>query len=184
MSFQEILETVKNYGNGIISKRILLIGLVIGSTLFFTDYMLVAALIILTVITPLALNHLGLKGLGIELVTLTTVIIGINFGPEAGAIAGFLLMATHMISGQFTGAYILWVIPSYAVAGFIAGTAGLEITVLGIALAVGMNVAFTALTMAVTPEAIRYFVPHAAGNIVFNALLFTQIAPQLLALTA
>ncbi len=184
MNFQEILETARDYTNGKISKKFLVVGLIAGATLFLTDYALVASLVMLSVITPLVLNHLNLKGLGIELVTLTTVIIGIKFGPGAGAVAGFLLMATHMISGQFTGAYILWVIPSYAAVGFIAGTVGIEITVLGIALTVAANVLFTALTMLVTPEGVKYFIPHAAGNILFNAVIFTQVAPQLLALTA
>lgn len=184
MNSKEILEKAKNYTNGKISKKFLAAGLIAGSALFLTDYVLVASLVMLSVVTPLALNHLNLKGLGIELVTLTTVIIGMEFGPKAGAIAGFLLMATHMISGQFTGAYILWVIPSYAAVGFVAGIAGLDIAALGVTLVVGANVLFTALTMVITPESVRYFAPHAAGNIVFNAVIFTQIAPQLLALTA
>ncbi len=184
MNIQDKLESAKNYTNGKISKKFLAAALLVGGALFLTDYAVVASLVMLSVITPLALNRLELKGLGIELVTLTTVVIGIKFGPESGAIAGLLLMATHMISGQFNGAYLLWVIPSYAGIGFVAGIAGMEIAMLGLALTVGANVLFTLLTMAVTPEGVKYFVPHAAGNILFNAVIFTQVAPQILALTA
>lgn len=179
----DIRENLGNFlENGYFRKLLLLLPLVAGVFLI-TDLMVISILAVLTVILPIFLNYAGIKMLGIELVTLTTVLTALQMGAEAGAIAGLVLMTAHMVAGQFSGAYILWVIPSYAVAGFIAGSVGVDITILGIGIAVVLNALFTALTSAISPPgALSGQIPHAIGNTVFNALLFMYVAPQLLAM--
>ena len=161
-------------------KKVLLILPIVAGFLFLTDFVVIAALAMLSMATPIALRRMGIKQLGIEFVTLTTVLVALTMGPEAGALAGFFLMAEHMIAGQYSGAYLIWVIPGYAAAGFIAGVVSLPVTALGIGIAIGLNTVFTALTALVTPDATPYFLPHAVGNVVFNAALFIYLAPQLL----
>jgi len=176
---RENLNTITE--NGIFRKLLLLLPIVAGVFLI-TDVAIISLLATFSVILPIFLNYAGIKMLGIELVTLTTVLTALQMGAEAGAIAGFVLMTAHMVAGQFSGPYILWVIPSYAIAGFVAGTVGLDITTLGIGIAVVLNTVFTAITSAISPQGLSRFIPHAIGNIVFNAVLFMYVAPQLLAM--
>jgi len=176
---RENLNAIKE--NGYFKKLLLLLPLV-AAVFLITDVIVISILAVSSIILPIFLNYAGIKMLGIELVTLTTVLTALQMGPEAGAIAGFVLMTAHMVAGQFSGAYILWVIPSYAVAGFIAGAVGLDITTLGIGIAVVLNTIFTAITSAISPQGLSAQIPHAIGNILFNAVLFLYIAPQLLAM--
>lgn len=175
-----LIENIKE--NGAVRKLLLILPIV-AAALIITDVIVISILAALCVIVPIFLNYMGIKMLGIELVTLTTVLTALQLGPEAGAVAGLVLMTAHMVAGQFSGAYILWVIPSYAVAGFIAGTINLDITTLGIGIAVILNSIFTSLTYLVSPsEALSGQIPHAVGNTIFNAVIFLYVAPQLLAM--
>lgn len=168
--------------NSIFRKLVLAIPLVAGIFLI-TDIIVISILAALAIITPIFLNYAGIKMLGIELVTLTTVLTALQMGAGAGAIAGLILMTAHMVAGQYSGVYLFWVIPSYAAAGFVAGTVSLDITVLGIGIAVVLNTVFTALTSIMSPpQALSAQIPHAVGNIVFNSILFLYLAPQLLAM--
>jgi hypothetical protein len=179
----EIRENLRDMMENGITKKLLLLLPLVAAAFLITDVIIISLLAALSIILPIFLNYAGIKMLGIELVTLTTVLTAIQMGPEAGAIAGFVLMTAHMVAGQFSGPYILWVIPSYAIAGFIAGTVNLEITVLGIGIAVVLNTVFTVLTYLVSPpEALSGQIPHAVGNTAFNAAIFLYVAPQLLAM--
>lgn len=163
-------------------RKLLLLVPLIGAVFMVTDLILISILAVTSIILPIFLNYAGIKMLGIELVTLTTVLTALQLGPEAGAIAGFVLMTAHMVAGQFSGAYILWVIPSYGVAGFVAGSAGIDITILGIGIAVILNSVFTGLTYIISPKGLSHFIPHAVGNVVLNSAIFIYVAPQLLAM--
>lgn len=163
-------------------RKLLLLVPLIAAVFVVTDLILISILAVTSIILPIFLNYAGIKMLGIELVTLTTVLTALQLGPEAGAIAGFALMTAHMVAGQFSGAYILWVIPSYGVAGFIAGSVGIDITILGIGIAVILNSIFTGLTYIISPKGLSHFIPHAVGNVVLNSAIFIYVAPQLLAM--
>lgn len=182
----DLSEIKKHFGKiseSNILKRIALILPLIAGVFVLTDIAIISILVTISIVLPIFLNYAGIKMLGIELVTLTTVLTALQLGPEAGAIMGFILMTEHMVAGQFSGAYILWVIPSYAVAGFVAGTVGLGITTIGIGIAVVLNTFFTALTSFISPPgALSGQIPHAVGNIVFNSVLFIYLAPQLMAM--
>lgn len=164
------------------SKKLLIIPLVVVGILVFSDLLVISSLVIISLITPVVIKKLGIKMLGIEFVTLTMVLIALEMGATAGALAGFGLMTAHMIAGQFSGAYLLWVIPSYTAAGFIAGTVDLPLTTLGIGLVAGLNILYTTLTAVMTPEGLPYQIPHALGNIAFNSFLFIYIAPYLVSI--
>lgn len=175
--FRQKIQSVTE--NGFFKKLLLVIPLA-AAALLITDFIIISILAVITIITPIFLNYMGIKMLGIELVTLTTVLIALQMGAEAGAVAGLALMTAHMVAGQYSGPYLLWVIPSYAVAGFVAGIADVGITTLGIGIAVVLNVIFTGLTSVISPKGLSQQLPHAVGNIVFNSILFLYLAPQLL----
>lgn len=178
---ERILSTVREIIHNRAIRRIFLVLPILAAAFIITDILIISLLAVLSIIVPVFLNHMGIKMLGIELVTLTTVLTALQIGSEAGAVAGLVLMAAHMVAGQFSGAYILWVIPSYAIAGFTAGMIGSNITMIGIGIAVTLNTVFTALTYIVSPpEALSGQIPHAVGNTVFNTLVFLYVAPWLL----
>lgn len=182
LDFPDIRENLTRITESGYFKKLLLLLPLVAGVFLITDVVVISVLAVSSMILPIFLNYAGIKMLGIELVTLTTVLTAIQIGPEAGAIAGFVLMTAHMVAGQFSGAYILWVIPSYAVAGFVAGSVNLGITTIGIGIALVLNTIFTALTSAISPQGLSGQIPHAFGNILFNAAVFVYIAPQLLAL--
>lgn len=178
----DIRENLKSITeNGYFKKLLMLLPLV-AAVFLITDVIIISILVVISIILPIFLKYAGIKMLGIELVTLTTVLTALQMGPEAGAIAGFVLMTAHMVAGQFSGAYILWVIPSYAIAGFVAGIAGTDITTIGIGIAFILNIVFTAITSVISPQGLSGQIPHAIGNTVFNAVIFMYIAPQLMAM--
>lgn len=180
-NLSDIKEKLQGTIDNSVTRKLVLFIPLIAAVFLLTDLVVISVLAVLSIITPIFLKYLGIKRLGIELVTLTTVLTALQLGPEAGAIAGLVLMTAHMVAGQFSGAYILWVIPSYAIAGFVAGIAGLDITTLGIGIAVVLNTLFTAITSFVSPpEALSAQIPHAVGNTVFNTVIFLYVAPQLL----
>ena len=163
-------------------RKLLLLVPMVAALFLVTDLILISILAVSSIILPIFLNYAGIKMLGIELVTLTTVLTALQLGPGAGAIAGFALMTAHMVAGQFSGAYILWVIPSYGIAGFVAGSVGVDITILGIGIAVVLNSVFTGLTYIISPKGLSHFIPHAVGNVIINSALFVYVAPYLFAM--
>ncbi len=115
--------------------------------------------------------------------TFTVILAGMVFGPVNGAIAGFVLVLLQMIVGQQMGVYVLWVVPSYAVAGAVAGILGPSAVVMtGIGITVALHVAFTIFTAIFTPGAVARYLPYAAGNVLVNILLFEFAAGPVLAL--
>jgi|GEM_PF-677170 hypothetical protein len=181
--FPDIAENFSNIAENKLFKKLLLVLPLIAAIFLITDLMVISILVVLSLITPIFVKYAGIKMLGIELVTLTTILTAVELGPELGAIVGLVLMTAHMIAGQFSGAYILWVIPGYAVAGFLAGTVNLDITTLGIGIAVVLNTVFTGITAYLSPPgALSGQIPHAVGNIIFNSMLFVYVAPALMSM--
>lgn len=166
--------------------RILILLVLAGATVFlFTSYVVTAALVAGVAVVSWSVNKAGIKQIGIELATLSTVLVGVTYGAVPGAVAGLGLVTLQLVAGQYTGSYIVWVIPSYAVTGFIAGFfSGMDIFVLGTALTVGMQSLFATLTsVTAAGELSRYF-PYAATNVIFNLFVFRYVAPLLLGLMA
>jgi hypothetical protein len=161
-------------------RIIAVVGLILF-TIFFRQYALAIILTLLTALTAALVNFFDLRMFGIELATFSTVIIAKTFGTTAGALAGLFLVLTIMVIGQQVGPYMLWVVPTYAVVGFLAGFLQLPITQLGIYLTIGMHVVFFGCTAIFTPKAISNIVTYGAGNILLNVALFTAVAPEVMA---
>lgn len=161
-------------------KRAVLFVALFVAAFLFRQYLVPVVLAILTALVAVSVNHFDLRFTGIELATFSTVVTGLLFGPAAGALGGLFYVLVQMILGQQTGVYMTWVVPSYAVAGFIAGAATIPVTQIGVYLTVGMHILFFTFTALVTPKGISKYLPYAVGNTLLNAALFTTMGPALL----
>ena len=116
-----------------------------------------------------------LKYMGIELVTLSTMLVGASYGPIIGGIYAFTLLLTHLVLGDYyIGVYLIWVLPEYVLLGVMSGVFASNLDSIGIAFVIGMNIMnliFTYLN-----ENDRFFkeLPYAIGNSLINSFLFVQ----------
>jgi len=143
----------------------------LGKIFFFFLIALVTILIavILGFVQPV-------KYLGIELVTLSTILVGVVYGPVLGGVYGFTILLTHLVLGRYyMGSYLMWVIPEYILLGVLSGIFGAEITgYLGVSFIIGMNFLNVIFTFLVENERFVKELPYAIGNSAINSLLFLQ----------
>jgi hypothetical protein len=147
-----------------------------------TKYVVTAALMVSVFLLAYTVNYLELWVLGIELATLTAVLIGAAFGPVIGALAGIIAVLGHLFGGQYMSIYVFWLVPSYAAAGYLAGTLNMPITQLGIAILFGLHAVFFAFMAVFDSEEIPVYIVYGALNIGFNIFLFQAVAPVLFGL--
>ncbi len=151
--------------------------------LFLTSYLVLGLLAVATLAVAWGVHYMNARWSGVELATFSTVLIGASMDPKTGAIAGFLLVTSQLVVGQWIGPYIFWVVPSYAVAGASAAVfSGVDIVTLGTSITVGLHVVFASMTAFTTPGRLGSYLPYAALNILFNFVLFNALATQVLAL--
>ncbi|MFB6190639.1 MAG: hypothetical protein ABEJ91_03640 [Candidatus Nanohaloarchaea archaeon] len=163
-------------------RYVALITLVAVGMVFFQEYFIGFLLVAATVTFGVLSKRAELNRLGLELATFSTVLAGYHFGPETGAVMGLILMLSQMLTGR-PGVYILWVIPTYAVAGYAAGFfSGTGIATLGTAIAAGMQVVFIFFTALLSRGRLGEYLQYAAFNFAFNLILFHAIGPLVLEL--
>lgn len=157
-------------------RAVLLVLLVAVPALFLTDYFALGILLVAPVVMAWLVKYAEIRWSGVELATFSTVMLGMAFGPRLGAILGLFVVTTQMIVGQWIGPYILWVIPSYAVAGAVAGLLSTTNPVtLGIGITIGIHAIFLVFTAFMTPGGLPKYTPYAIGNIIFNIILFQAV---------
>ena len=100
--------------------------------LLLQQLFVISFLIILSLSLSYSLGVWHIKGIGIELVFLTTIITGFAYGSIMALVVGFILITFHMIMSQHVSIYLLWVIPGYCVVGFLSGTTTMSIAYFGI----------------------------------------------------
>jgi len=120
------------------------------------------------------------KKIGVELVTFTTVLAGIVYGPVVGLALGAILVTTHLILTKSLGPYILYCIPMMGVVGFLAGTlnAG-DATTLGVALSLAYNLVTGGLGSVMMKDFFEELV-WSGTNFALNYVLFLKVAPIIL----
>ncbi len=165
---------------GLAGKLLGLAVVIAAGWLFARDYAIVALLVLFTGLVSWGTAKFGVKWTGIELATVSTVLIGTMFGPATGAVAGFFIIILQLSAGQYIGPYVLWVIPGYILAGFLPSILSGNIFTVGMTIIVGLQVLFSLMTFLVTPGGLSKYLPYAAGNVVFNFLAFSFLAPRLL----
>lgn len=115
-----------------------------------------------------------LKYLGIELVTLSTMFVGVVYGPVIGGIYGFVSLISHLIIGRYyTGTYLTWILPEYVAIGVLAGILKSAIIgPVGLFIIAGLNITNLVLTSLVESERVGKHFPYAIGNTIINSILF------------
>lgn len=150
-----------------------------------TEYMAIAFLILITVVVAWLVKILGLKWAGIETATFATVVTAAVTDTLTGAVAGFILITSQMAARQQFGVYILWVIPSYVIAGALTGYfQPSNIFQFGMGITVALHAVFMVLTGMKTPAALSNYVPYATINVGLNLVLFKFLASPLISVLA
>ncbi|MBI2547539.1 MAG: hypothetical protein HYW23_03780 [Candidatus Aenigmarchaeota archaeon] len=117
-----------------------------------------------------------LKYIGIELVTLSTMLVGVLYGPVIGGLYGITVLLTHFILGRYyLGPYLTWVVPEYVLLGVLCGILGRGVIgALGLTFTIGLNVVNLFLTFMMDRGVVGKELPYAVGNSLINSVLFAQ----------
>lgn len=141
-----------------------------------------AALLVSTGLLAYTIDWLEMWVYGIELATFTTVMAGAVFGPSWGAAAGILAIIFHVIFGEYMSVYVFWLVPSYAAAGFMAGSLNMPITQLGMTILIGLHTVFLSFLLMFDSEELPAYLLYGTLNVAVNVGLFYSVAPALLRL--
>lgn len=123
--------------------------------------------------------------LGIELTMLITVLASFTYGAKTGALLGAAAMLIDYAASMRFSLFMPVTVSTYALIGAIAGNfAGLGITAVGIAAAAIYNIVTSAIIVMFMGGHIDKCARFGLTNIAANILLFTAVAPWLLAVLA
>lgn len=154
-------------------SALFLVGLVLF--LSYNQYLMMGVLMLISVGGAFAARFFRITTVGIEFTTFAVVVAGLEFGPAGGALIASLLITVQMFGGGHKGAYVLWVIPTFVIAGFLAGVLTFSPVISALAVLAFIHVVCTSLTGLVTPENLPVYMTYTAGNIVLNLVLFTTL---------
>lgn len=156
---------------------------VIALVLYMGKYVIPAFLLVSILVVSMVTTRLDINILGIEVTTFSTVMMGVIFGPETGALLGFLFILVELFTGNPPGVYMLWVVPGYVLAGYLAGVfSGMDIFLLGMYTSIGLQSFFLLCTSVVITERVPKYMQFTIFNILFNVMLFKSIGPHALEL--
>lgn len=114
---------------------------------------------------------------GIEITTISTVLIGAAFGPIAGVLVGISCRLIEAFASHRFFSLPL-TIPLYAIIGYAAGSfGGSDIAMLGVAISVVYSVISGILTFMVLGGRASRTILFCIVNIFFNVIFFVKIAP-------
>ncbi len=152
--------------------------LVLGVMIFFLKkFFFFLAIISATALLAGILKFLHpVKYTGLELVTSSTMLVGIVYGPVIGGIYGFTMMLVHLILGDYyIGAYLMWLLPEYVLLGILSGILGTEIIgFIGVFFIAGLNLLNLFFTFVGENERFVKELPFAIGNIIINSFILLQ----------
>ena len=157
-------------------RRIFLFVLLIVPAFFLTSYFAAFVLMVLTVAVSLLVNRYNLNRFGIETATFSTVTMATVFSPETGAALGLIYICLQMFSGSTPGVYMIWVVPSYAVAGYIVGGLNMDIVTVGLYTSVILQSIFTFMTFLTSRSRLPKFIQYVVFNLTINFFLFKTLA--------
>lgn len=175
--FREILSQASDKTSRLRLKYPLALVILAAAAIFWTRYFTGFLMVAVTAVVGILVKKADLNKLGIETATFFTVLSGYHFGPETGAILGFFLILAQVFTGT-PGAYILWVVPAFVTGGYLAGIfSGHSITILGPAIAAGLQSIFVLFTIMISPEKLAKYTQYAVFNFGFNLILFNALGP-------
>lgn len=152
--------------------------LLLGVTVIFLEkffFFLVIAATALLVAVVLRFFQ-ALKYIGVELVTLSTMVVGVVYGPVIGGVYAFTILLVHLIIGDYyTGNYLMWVVPLYVLLGVLSGILGTNLVgFLGVFFIIGLDLLSLFFTFVGESDRLGKEVPYIVGNILINSILFVQ----------
>lgn len=130
-----------------------------------------------TLLLALVLRFLHpVKYLGIELITLSTMLVGVVYGPVTGGVYAFTILLAHLIVGDYyIGTYLMWIVPEYVLLGVLSGIFGTGIIgPLGVSFIIGLNLLSLFFTFVGENERFVKELPFAVGNAIINSVIFIQ----------
>ena len=140
-------------------------------------------MLIAVVVVSLFIQQFHLRIIGLELVTFATVITGVAYGPFAGAIVGIILVLIHLVLSGYFGVYYVWVVPGYALAGYLASAwGGQNIVTVGLNITILLQIINLVLTFLFDRYSFFSHIVYSLTNIAFNFMLFAAFGPAMLAM--
>ncbi|MFB6241797.1 MAG: hypothetical protein ABEJ36_03275 [Candidatus Nanosalina sp.] len=150
---------------------------------FYTRYFAAFGLMVVTLLASLIVNSYNLNRMGIELATFSTVTMGFVFPAEISAILGFIYISLQIFSGSTPGIYMLWVIPSMTVAGYLIGNFEyLGVVQAGIYASIALQSFFILMTLLTSRSRLPKFIQYVVFNLTFNFFMFKTFAQPLLSI--
>ena len=157
----------------------IIIGILLLATMFIflEKFFFFLIIVLATILVALILGFAQpLKYIGIELVTISTMIVGVVYGPIIGGAYAFTILPIHFMLGRYyIGTFVVWVIPEYILLGVLSGILGTGIIgPLGVSLIVGLNLMSLFFTFIGESERVGKEIPYAIGNAIINSIIFIQ----------
>jgi hypothetical protein len=149
---------------------------------FFGQF-IIFMLIIAELVLAFFMGEFEIRQIGMELVTLITVLSGVLYGPIAGLVMGAVLVTLRFILTRMLGPYVLYSIPAMGIVGILAGYSMQwfgSITTAGIVLSVAYNIITASMGSLVMHDFFQELL-WSGSNIVVNIALFSYVAPIILA---
>jgi len=168
------------YGSGT-TRLIWLFAVMVLAGLYALNLFPIFLLVAVSLATSFAINRMHVRSVGVEFVLISSVVAGIAYGPWAGALTALALMSFHVAVANYIGPYIIWVIPEYALAGFLAGMVHWDPVTLGVSMALMVNAMGLFFTFMFNRGFLGHYLPYAITNVIFNFLVFRAAAPAILA---
>lgn len=145
--------------------------------LFLKKFFFFLIISLVTVLLALVLRFLHpVKYLGIELVTLSTIFVGVVYGPVIGGIYAFVMLLAHLVVGNYyIGTYLMWLLPEYILLGVLAGILGTGIiSTIGVTFIISLNAMNLLFTLIGENERFAKELPFAIGNSIINSVILIQ----------
>jgi hypothetical protein len=175
---EELNQQAPDIGAG----RIALLAVLGVPAFFYTRYFVAFGLMILTLAVSLLVNSYDANRMGIETATFSTVTMGMLFSPEISAVLGFLYIVLQIFSGSNPGIYMIWVVPSYVVMGYLIGNFSyLGVAQAGIYASIALQSFFVLMTLLTSRSRLPKFVQYVVFNLTFNFFMFQTFASPLIA---
>ncbi|MBI2133134.1 hypothetical protein HYU11_00470 [Candidatus Woesearchaeota archaeon] len=148
-----------------------------------TKYFFLGILLAVHSVSCYFLKGLKRNHIGIELITLITVLAGVAYGAKAGAAFGALSIAADYVFSGRISYFSLVTIPSYALIGVISSLlASTSLPVLGVLMAVIYNVATSIIIFCFLGGDLDKCIRFGVTAVAFNFLIFSSFAGALLSL--
>lgn len=176
----KVLERFRKDRKAIVVVMLIGLGLLSFVTNMLSQFVFMS-LIIAEIVLAFFVGIFELKKIGIELVTFTTVLAGVVYGPVVGLMMGLFMVTVHFILTKSLGPYILYCVPMMGVIGFLAGSglfAG-DVVMLGIILSLFYNLVTGGLGTIILRDFFAELL-WSGSNFVLNYILFLKVAPIIL----